>query len=204
MDWIAPIDVLAKVLMRKLWIAKISWDEPVNLEFLRLWQNWETQLLNINEIEIPRWNGFTPQAFFVEVHGFADASKSAYAAALFLRIRLGLQVISTLQLAKSKSAPIQWKCIPRLELATAHLLRRLVNHFISKIKLKVSATHLSSARDAKIVLCCLNKPPSTWKRIIFLGGETFFEWSHFFRRSHIFMQCHYFRLSHNFRWSNIF
>ena len=92
-------------------------------------------------MNIPRWNGFDPQALFVEVHSFAHASKSADGAALYLRIRLGLQVISTLQLAKIRSAPIQWKGISRLELAATHLLAHLVNHFISKVQLKVSAIH---------------------------------------------------------------
>ena len=83
---------------------------------------------------------------------------------MYSRIRLGSQVISTLQLAKSRSAPIQWKGIPRLELAAAHLLAHLVNHFISKVKFKVSAIHLWT--DAKIVLCWLSKPPSTWEPFV--------------------------------------
>ena len=59
MGWIAPIVVLAKMLMRELWVSKTGWDEPVNSECLRLWRNSETQLPNINEIEVPRWNGFS-------------------------------------------------------------------------------------------------------------------------------------------------
>ena len=42
MRWISPIVVLAKMLMRELWVTKSIFDEPVNSECLRLWQNWET------------------------------------------------------------------------------------------------------------------------------------------------------------------
>ena len=92
-----------------------GWDEPVNSDCLRLWQSWDSQLTHVNQIKIPRWNNYAPRAIVVEVHGFADALKSAYGASVYLRIKQGSQVTVTLQLAKSKSAPIKWAGIPRLE-----------------------------------------------------------------------------------------
>jgi hypothetical protein len=37
-------------------------------------------------VRIPRWTGQYKKKFIVEMHGFADASNRAYAAAMHLRI----------------------------------------------------------------------------------------------------------------------
>ena len=122
------------MLMRKMWISKTGLDDPITPECDKLWRTWHEQLAAINEIKIPRWNHFSPQASFFEVHGFADASKNAYGAAIYLRVVQGAQTNVTLQTAKSKSAPIKWEGIPRLELSAAHLSARLTQHYVSKLR----------------------------------------------------------------------
>ena len=49
----------------------------------------ESQMTDINRLEIPRWNHFSLQAAFVKVHGFADAPKNAYGATVYLRVKEG-------------------------------------------------------------------------------------------------------------------
>lgn len=62
-----------------------------------------------------------------ELHGFADASTVAYAAAVYIRLssRSG-KIKTTLLVGKSKVAPIKSLSVPRLELAAAALLARLI------------------------------------------------------------------------------
>ena len=84
MGWLAPIIVLAKGIMRELWLAKTGWDEPVTPECERLWREGYSHLDCISQIKISRWNYFTLQVQFVEVHGFTDASKNAYGATVYL------------------------------------------------------------------------------------------------------------------------
>ena len=118
----------------------------------------------INDIKVPRWNYFSSQASLFEVHGFADTSKNAYGAANYLRVVQGDQTYVTMQTAKSKSAPIKWEGIPRLELSAAHLLARLTQHYVSKLRHEPASVRLWT--DAKIVLCWLSKTPSTWERFV--------------------------------------
>ena len=150
--------------MRDLWLSKTSWDEPVTAECERSWHNWDKQLPCLNEITIPRWNSYSPKARFFEVHGFADASKNAFGSAIYLRIGLDDKSITSLQTAKGKTASLKWACTPRLELAAAHLMARLVRSYLSSLHCTPSSVHLWT--DSKIVLCWLSKPPSTWETFV--------------------------------------
>ena len=66
---------------------------------------------------------------YIAFGGFADASKLAYGALLYLRIVYKDQVLTSFLVAKSKVAPLKQLTIPRLELAAAHLLAVDEAHF---------------------------------------------------------------------------
>ena len=64
----------------------------------------------------------------IELHGFSDASKSAYAAVVYTRlITPSGNVMTNLLQSKTKVAPLKTETIPRLELSTAILLVKSVN-----------------------------------------------------------------------------
>ena len=42
--------------------------------------------MDLNQLRVPRWNGYFPSVEVIEIHGFADASKLAYGASLYLRM----------------------------------------------------------------------------------------------------------------------
>ena len=98
------------------------------------------------------------------MHGFADASKQAYGAAIYLRVILGSSVEVTFQLAKTRVAPIKTLSLPRLELCAAHTLARLVLHYISNMPVVVNSVHLWS--DSTDVLCWLKDHPSRWETFV--------------------------------------
>lgn len=72
---------------------------------------------HLMDLTFPRWSGFTQDYRVLELHGFSDSSKEAYAATVYLRIvSHTYQVTSILLGAKTKVVPLQNPTIPRLEL----------------------------------------------------------------------------------------
>ena len=114
----------------------------------------------ISHIKIPRWSGFTSHCELVKVHGFADVSKFAYGAVIYLRLIKNQDVLVTLQVAKTRVAPLKTLSIPRLELCAALLLARLTQTFIESFPIKIESIHLWS--DSADVLFWLKDHPSRW------------------------------------------
>ena len=144
MGWLTPIVITAKIIMQSLWIIKVSWDEELPLDISNWWQTWLQDLHSISLIKIPCWSRYTPQCEFLEIHGFADASKFAYGAVVYLRLIRTQEVLVTLQVAKTREAPLKTLSIPRLEICAALLLARLTQAFKESFQLKVESIHLWS------------------------------------------------------------
>ena len=105
-------------------------------------------------------SGFTPHCELVEVHGFADASKFAYGAVIYLRLIQNRDVLVTLQVAKTRVDPLKTLSIPRLELCAALLLACLLQTFVESFPIKVESIHLWL--DSADVLFWLKDHPSRW------------------------------------------
>ena len=95
MVWLAPIVITAKIIMHSLWFLKVSWDEELPLDISNRWQTWLQDLHYICLIKIPCWSGYAPQSELLEIHGFADASKFAYGAVIYLRLIQSQNVLVT-------------------------------------------------------------------------------------------------------------
>ncbi|XP_065368962.1 uncharacterized protein LOC135961390 [Calliphora vicina] len=161
--WISPVVVKGKILIQQLWLEKIDWDDLVSPDSLRIWNEIITDLQKIQEIQIPRWIQFTP-VDNIQIHGFCDASKLAYCAAIYIRIETSSSVVfSNLLVAKTKVAPLASITLPRLELSGSVMLAKLVHHTITSLNL--SNTEIILWCDSSIVLGWLAKPPATWKEI---------------------------------------
>ncbi|XP_065356330.1 uncharacterized protein LOC135950724 [Calliphora vicina] len=162
--WITPIVIRAKMLMQQLWLEGLQWDDNVSSEILDKWNKLITDLSHIDKINIPRWLQYTPKDI-IQIHGFADASKGAYCAAVYLRCQSSSQVVfSNLIVAKSKVAPIQTICLPRLELCGAVLLAKLVKYVTNSMKFGQCDIHLWT--DSLIVIGWLSKPPWSWETYV--------------------------------------
>ncbi|XP_037930880.1 uncharacterized protein LOC119665718 [Teleopsis dalmanni] len=76
---LAPVTVLVKLFVQKLWISNLDWDMKLNEEMMKEWKNIVQNLDAIQTIRIERWVGVTGNDEICLV-GFADASEKAYAA----------------------------------------------------------------------------------------------------------------------------
>ena len=133
LGWLAPVIVIAKILIQKLWLAGLKWEDvlPDDLKFL----DWYSSLPILNEIKVPRWLGYTPNDKY-DIFGFADASLKAYAACVYLKVTVnGNSTIRLLQ-GKSKVSPIKpLLTIPKLELEAAFLLSKLTAKVLKLLRL---------------------------------------------------------------------
>lgn len=161
--WLAPIVVVAKIIMQRVWVDKTGWDDQLVDETLNLWKQFMYNYHHINTIQIQRWIDFTATSD-VQIHGFCDASEKAYAAAIYIRISTSTSIKTHLLLAKTRVAPIKTQSIPRLELCGALLLTDMINSLLPQ--LEVSNYSLSCWTDSTIVLSWLAKPPCTWTTFV--------------------------------------
>ncbi|KAK9685264.1 Pao retrotransposon peptidase [Popillia japonica] len=51
---VAPCTVIAKVMLQKLWLEKVAWDEVVPDSIARTWEKLKKELVNLNSINIMR------------------------------------------------------------------------------------------------------------------------------------------------------
>ncbi len=148
-----------KAFFQQLCINKLGWDEELQGEYRKTYDNLLSELRNFDNVNISR-------CFFqqgknvehVEIHGFSDASERAYASVVYLRVVYESGEVEVKFVAsKSKVAPIKKQSIPRLESLGACLLAKLVNNIKTtlqdELKCKIANTYLWV--DSMSVLCLI-------------------------------------------------
>ena len=150
---IAPVTLEPKLIIQDLWRRQIDWDVQLPDDLKLRWTKWKQTLQFLEDVEIPRWYGFTNTEFGqVQLHIFADASQYAYGAVVYIRYLHEDFIHCSFVTGKSRLAPIQKKStsIPRLELQAAVTAVRLKDTCIEELKMKVDNVYFYS--DSKTVI----------------------------------------------------
>ncbi|UYV80526.1 hypothetical protein LAZ67_19000472 [Cordylochernes scorpioides] len=148
MGWLAPLMIVGKILIQRLWITGTTCDEPLDDSIKIIWQRFKKDLEYIRTTKIPRWLGDSRRDK-VQIHGFCDASGDAYAAAIYLKVLKGDDSRVELVIAKTRLAPIRRMSIPRLELCAAVLLTRLIIQIMPSLELDIES--ITCWTDATII-----------------------------------------------------
>ncbi|XP_071573946.1 uncharacterized protein [Temnothorax nylanderi] len=165
LGWMAPVVITAKIMMQQLWLLRCKWDDVIPENLLRQWRDYYSRLPLLRQITIPRWTGYGSDTLTAEIHGFADASASAYGAVVYLKVtHFDGTVDITLLLSKSKVAPLKPMSIPRLELLAAVLLARTIAAARSALTIAIHIYHCWT--DSKVTKAWLSQPPSSWKMFV--------------------------------------
>ncbi|UYV69365.1 hypothetical protein LAZ67_6003331 [Cordylochernes scorpioides] len=149
MGWLAPLIVIGKIMIQRLWVAGKDWDAPIDGPIKEHWKKFREQLGCLRTVRIPRWLGLMGIQD-IQLHGFSDASEDAYAAAVYIRINGSDGIRANLVAAKTRLAPVRRISIPRLELCAAVLLTRLITHILTVMRLDLGT--IVCWTDATIVL----------------------------------------------------
>ena len=107
--------------MQEAWTAKCTWDEEVNENIRERFLKWVDDLKYLKEVKILRCMlELIIDTHDVTLHTFCDASKVAYAAVTFARVKTASEVKVCFVQAKTRVAPApnesyMQASIPRLE-----------------------------------------------------------------------------------------
>ncbi|GFW95033.1 integrase_H2C2 domain-containing protein [Trichonephila clavipes] len=137
---LGPVVAKAKIFLQKLWMLKIDWTDLLPDTINREWRQFVESLQVVNDININRCI-VVEQPEVIELHGFSDASQSAYGAVVYCKsITSDGKMLVHLIASKSRVAPTKQTTIPRLELCAAVLLAKLVHRVKQALKLNVTNT----------------------------------------------------------------
>ena len=160
----SPATINMKILLQELWEKGVEWDELLNSDIQRHWKDLTHDLNELSQIQIPRFIG-NEQAL-----AFCDASKKAYATAIYLRTVIDNQVNVNLIFSKAKVAPKEKKTkksksdkpaktkkkkekeemsVPRLELMATLIGTRVLKFIANELGLQNKMTLWA---DSKCVL----------------------------------------------------
>nr|CAI5863146.1 unnamed protein product [Callosobruchus analis] len=125
-----------------LWQIDLSWDDDLPNEIKTKWQKFKHDIQTLNSLEIPR-QVICKNPVNIELHGFADASCTAFGAVIYLRsVDSSGDIYVNLLCSKSKVAPLKSLTIPKLELSGALLLAQLMKKVQDSLGLKINKVFL--------------------------------------------------------------
>ena len=130
-----------------------SWDDALNVDHVQAWDEWRRSLLPVEKLQISRCYkpGNFGDSIDTSLHCFADASKTGYGAACYLRqVNKEEQIHVALVMGKSRVSPLKPTTIPRLELTSSTVAAR-IGHMIKR---EIAITNLADFywTDSQIVL----------------------------------------------------
>lgn len=118
--------IIVKLLIRDLWKAGLTWDEPVSDKFNMRWRAWCGEAERVKQLRIPRcYSLLLNVSKEIQLHIFADASEEAFVAVAYLRVKNNNLFDVTFICAKTRCAPTKLLSVPRFELQAAVLAVRI-------------------------------------------------------------------------------
>ncbi|KAK7916727.1 hypothetical protein WMY93_012488 [Mugilogobius chulae] len=170
LGYLIPFTTRAKILIQDLWKVGVGWDDPIQPEaLLDLWNQWESELAYLPQVEIPRCY-VPPEADSDmprrEAHIFCDASERAYGAVEYLRTQDSQdEVHIAFVMARSRVSPRKQLSMPRLELCAALAGAQLAK--VTMTELLLTPQHITLWTDSTTVLTWLNSDSCRYK--VFVG-----------------------------------
>ena len=152
---LSPVVVAAKILFQEMCVSGLDWDQEVGEDESKRWMRWIEGLKRTGTIEICRNVNCNPSARYY-LHGFADASKKAYCAVVYLVCETGGERSVRLLTSKTRVAPLKETTIPRLELMAARILAKLIDKVKEALSSVMKPTGVVLWSDSMTVLCWLS------------------------------------------------
>ncbi len=163
LGFVCPLMLEARIFLQGLWVKEFDWQDAITQEEIDKWKEWLPNLARLKELRFPRvlMPGLPGNFKDFQVHVFSDASKEAYAAVAYVRLKYkdnGMVYTNMVQ-AKNKIVPKKVKrTIPKLELMSIELASHLARHVAAPLEVDVKEITLWS--DSKTALQWLRMDPN--------------------------------------------
>ncbi|GFS68763.1 integrase catalytic domain-containing protein [Trichonephila clavipes] len=166
LGFLGPILTEAKLILQKLWVLKLEWDESLSNPIAKEWNDFVSTLPVIQNIHFP---GLVIGKGRIIIHGFADASTAAYGAVLYAQSISEEDVSTRLLCSKSCVAPVKPITIPRLELCACVLLSKILEKRLTQ---NCQWNHVSSNENpADLISRGLNASDISSKQLWWHGPD---------------------------------
>ena len=110
---VAPVVVTGKMLLQKIWLSGLDWDEPLNSDLQEEVQKWLMELAELKSVKLDRCLEFSNECK-TEFHTFVDASGDAYGAVSYVHQEFDTgEVKVRFVAAKTRVTPLKTVSIPR-------------------------------------------------------------------------------------------
>ena len=126
------------------------------------------ELRNSGTVSIPRsyHKGFNGEVYSYTLCGFCDASRTAYAAVIYLLMKTQTRMYTQFLVAKTRVAPVRMLTIPRLELLSALLLSRLIITVSSALESTLPDLDMKCYTDSTVALYWTKGETKEWKPFV--------------------------------------
>lgn len=164
---VAPVILPAKQILQQSF-SDSDWDTPVPTPVADKWQEWLSDLRDLDHIKVPRCanqlnTGIS--AIRTELHTFTDASERGYGCCSYLRVIGSDNSVScSLLAAKSKVVPLKGSTIPRLELQAALLGAETGSNIAKELSMTIDGMYFWT--DSEIVLAYLTNTKKKLKKFV--------------------------------------
>ena len=141
--------------------------DPLEGDFLGKWQSLVQALHEAPMISLPRYYFADTSGDILEVnlHGFCDASTTAYAAVIYLVVTSKIGISTQLVAAKTQVAPLS-QTVPRLELLAALILARLITAVATILTDAMCINSIRCWSDSKVALTWVKGEHQEWKQFV--------------------------------------
>ena len=148
---VSPWILNCRLLVQTLCKLKLTWDETIPPEYLKLWENWQAGTQKVTEIEFDRCvtTDVNTTATY-QLHVFSDSSMKGHGIAAYIRTHTPDETVSKLVYARSRVNPMKGETIPRAELIAATLGAKTTSKLKRELRLTFEKT--INWTDSKIVL----------------------------------------------------
>ncbi|XP_028176820.1 uncharacterized protein LOC114364741 [Ostrinia furnacalis] len=161
---LSPVIIIAKILLQRLWLCKLGWDDSVPNDICNEWHNFINTFQCLQNIRIPR-HVREPHSKYTDLHIFTDASQDAYGACAYVSTYSDdSPVLVRLLCAKSKVAPIKPVTMPRLELCGALVGAKLFKKISESWRISFNNVYFWS--DSMIVVSWVKMSPNLLKPFV--------------------------------------